>query len=139
MAVADLIVALVALSGIVGLAVLARRARATKRARSVTVSLVVDSTGARRQLADGRSEAAAWSALTLVEVVRTTVRTSDGADAFVLLEEHEDSGCLVPLGVGHDTLLLAELARLPGFDLRRFSEARSGKPPARTVVWERAG
>jgi len=136
---ADLIVALVALCGIVGLAVLARSARAAKRARSVTVSLVVDSIGARRRLADGRSEVASWPALTVVEVVRTTVRTSDGADAFVLLEEHEDSGCLVPLGVGHDTVLLAELARLPGFDLRRFSEARSGKPPARTVIWERTG
>src|SRR5690606_14308186 len=125
----------VAVAVLVSMFVLARRASAVTHRRARTVSMAIDREGARRRLADGREEGVVWAAVRSVEVVCTPVPTADGARAFVLLGESDERGCLVPLGVGHDTLLLAELARLDGFDLRRFTAARDRRPPARAVVW----
>ncbi len=70
-----------------------------------------------------------------VEVVRTRVPTADGANAFVLLGESDECGCLVPLGVDLDHEALVALAALPGFDLERYSEAVGRRAPTRTIVW----
>lgn len=86
-------------------------------------------------MADGRSEAVRWDELHEIQVIRTTVPTPDGAREFAVLAGAGDVGCFVPLGIGHDTLLLAQLARLDGFELHRFSTARRGGGMARAVVW----
>ncbi len=127
----------VLLAAFVGLFAAGRRARAKAHAGSRTVELDLGGERAERTLADGRRESVAWCDLTWVEVVCTRVPTADGASAFVLLGANDEEGCLVPLGVGHDTVLLAQLARLEGFDLRRFTAARDQRPPARQVVWTR--
>jgi hypothetical protein len=133
----EMVVAAAALAVLVSMFVLARKASAATHRRARTVGLTIDRDGVRRRLADGREEGVEWMAVRSVEVVCTPVPTADGARAFVLLAESDERGCLVPLGVGHDTLLLAELARLDGFDLRRFTAARDRRAPARDVVWER--
>lgn len=132
-----LLVALVALVVIVGFAVSARRVRATKLSKAVTVSLVIDEHGVSRHLADGRSESAIWSSVTEVEVICTPVKTADGATAFVMITESETSGCLVPLGVGHDAHLLVGLGRLPLFSWSEWTAAQGHRPPHRSVVWRR--
>ena len=134
-----LVMALVALAVIVGFAVSGRRVRATKLARAVTVSLVVDEHGVSRSLADGRSESASWESVTEVEVICTPVKTADGASAFVMITETKTTGCLVPLGVGHDAHLLVGLGRLPSFPWAEWTAAQGHRPPHRTVVWRRDG
>ncbi len=133
----ELSVSVIAVAALVGLFAAGRRARDRAHAGSRTVELDLGPERVSRTLADGRQESVAWSDLTWVEVVCTRVDTADGASAFVLLGAKEDEGCLVPLGVGHDTLLLAQLARLDGFDLRRFTSARDQRPPSRSIVWTR--
>ena len=133
----ELVLSVVAVAVMAGLFVLGRRAKDRSHSGSRTVSLTFDPDRVTRLLADGREESVAWSDLTWVEVVCTRVRTADGASGFVLLGASEDEGCLVPLGVGHDTVLLGNLARLESFDLRTFVAARDQRPPARRVVWSR--
>jgi hypothetical protein len=99
--------------------------------------LRIDPDVVTRTLADGRSERASWSALTEVELIRTPVKTADGATAFVVLSEDDDNGCLVPLGVGWDRELVARLAALPGFDVGRFDREVTTPKRGRSVVWRR--
>lgn len=126
---------------LVGLARRACRRSARRRAASRSVEIVVDGEAVRRALGDGRSESARWGHLDHVEVVRTPVRTADGADVFALLaeisSEDEPHGCLVPLGVGYDEILLDRLVRLERFDLAAWSRAVDGRSPRRIVVWRR--
>lgn len=126
---------------LVGLVLLRRRRSERRRSAARTVELHVDADRVRRLLGDGRTESARWSQVESVEVVCTPVRTADGADAFVLVSEnspeHEPVGCLVPLGVGYDEVLIHRLARLQRFDLAEWSRAIAQRPPRRTVVWRR--
>lgn len=132
---APLIVSLVALAIIIGFAVSGRRVRTTKRSRAITVALVIDDVGVSRTLADGRQEGARWAELSEVEVICTPVKTADGATAFVMLTESGTVGCLVPLGVGHDSQLVVGLGRLAGFPWADWAAAQGHRPPRRTVVW----
>jgi hypothetical protein len=127
---------------IIGLMVVlasSRRAPRLARPRARTVELTIDGDGVRRQLADGRTEAARWESLVEVELIRTPVTTADGANEFVVLSEDEEHGCLVPLRVGWDEPLLVELSRLPGFDVRAFDAEVVTPKRGRVVVWRRAG
>jgi hypothetical protein len=133
----DVAVLAVLIAIVVAAAMARRRKVAERTTRAATVELVVDDQLVRRRLGDGREEFARWSLVQSVEVVCTPVRTADGARAFALIAEGPESGCLVPLGVGHDEALLVELSRLPGFRLRDFGEAREHRPPHRTMVWTR--
>ncbi len=101
------------------------------------MTLTIDGDGVRRELADGRTEAARWASLVEVELIRTPVTTADGANEFVVLSEDEEHGCLVPLGVGWDRPLLVELSRLPGFDVRTFDAEVAAPKRGRVVVWRR--
>lgn len=133
----DLLV-IVVLFGVLFAAGAVRRRRKQDRTEAArTTELVIDDQLVRRRLGDGREEFARWPLLRSVEVVCTPVRTADGAKVFVLLAEGPESGCLVPLGVGHDDDLVVQLARLPRFRLDRYSEAQEHRPPHRTTVWER--
>jgi hypothetical protein len=114
-----------------------RRSPRLTRPRAATVELRIDADAVTRTLADGRSERAVWSALTEVELIRTPVKTADGATAFVVLSEDDDHGCLVPLGVGWDRELLARLATLPRFDVGRFDREMTTSKRGRQVVWRR--
>ena len=134
----EMLVAAGAVAVLVTMFTLAKRVSAHTHSRARTVEFATDREWVRRRLADGRTEEVRWEDVVSVEVVCTTVATADGARSFVLLAASEESGCLVPLGVGHDTALLADLARLPGFELRAFTEARQRRAPARTMVWTRA-
>ena len=132
-----MLVAVAALAGLVTMFALAKRVSAHTHSRAKTVELAADGESVRRRLADGRTEEVRWEDVVSVEVVCTTVTTADGARTFVLVAASEDAGCLVPLGVGYDTVFLAGLARLPGFDLVAFTEARERRAPSRTTVWTR--
>lgn len=137
--VTDVIVVLVLISGFFVAVAVQRRRKAERRARATTVELVIDGDQVRRRLGDGREESARWAEVISVEVVCTPVRTADGATAFVLIAEGAESGCLVPLGVGHDDALVQQLSRLRGFRMEQFVAASEHKPPRRTMVWERQG
>lgn len=121
----------------VGVAV-RRREKLARQGRAATVELVIDDHHVRRRLGDGREESARWVDVVSVEVVCTPVRTADGATAFALIAEGSESGCLVPLGVGHDDALVQQLARLRRLRLQDFTAATEHKPPHRTMVWERS-
>ncbi len=133
----EMLVAAGAVAVLITMFALAKRVSAHTHARARTVELVADGVSVRRQLADGRAEEVEWAHVASVEVVCTPVATADGARSFVLLAASEDAGCLVPLGVGYDTVLLAGLGRLPRFDLVAFTEARERRAPSRTMVWTR--
>jgi hypothetical protein len=133
----ELVLSIVAVGVLVGIFALGRRARSRAHSGSRTTELRFDPDGVTRQMADGRSESVAWADVTWVEVVCTRVPTADGARAFALLGASEEEGCLVPIGVGHDTLLLQYLARLGSFDLRRYHSATDRQAPARTMVWSK--
>lgn len=135
--VADAIVVLVLLSVFFAAVAIQRRRKVDRRGRAATVELVIDADQVRRRLGDGREESARWSDVVSVEVVCTPVKTADGARAFVLIAEGPESGCLVPLGVGHDDALVQQLARLRGLRIEHFVAASDHKPPKRTMVWER--
>ena len=115
----------------------ARVSRTRRHAGSATVGLEVDGDRISRRMADGREESVSVSRLSSVEVVCTRVRTADGAEAFALLGETEERGCLLPLGTDLDGDAVVALSTLPGFDLATFSEAASHRGPCRTVVWTR--
>jgi len=117
--------------------VVRRRQLAGRRGRAATVELRIDDEAVHRRLADGREESARWADVVSVEVVCTPVRTADGATRFVLIAEGPESGCLVPLGVGHDDLLVGQLARLPRLRIEEFVAAQEHRPPKRTMVWTR--
>lgn len=116
---------------------LQRRRSADRQRRRATVELVIDDHHVRRRLGDGREESARWQHVVSVEVVCTPVRTADGATAFVLIAEGPESGCLVPLGVGHDDALVQQLVRLERLRIQEFTAATEHKPPRRTMVWTR--
>lgn len=136
-AMVDVIVVVVMVGAFAGAAVASRRRKAQRRARAATVELVVDRLHVRRRMADGREESAHWDEVVSVEVVCTPVRTVDGARAFALVATGTESGCLVPLGIGHDADLLEHMARLPRFRIEEFTTATEHRPPRRTMVWER--
>lgn len=136
--VTDVVVVLVLLSVFFVAVAVQRRRKLGRRDRAATVELVIDEHQVRRRLGDGREESARWSDVVSVEVVCTPVRTADDARAFVLIAEGPESGCLVPLGVGHDDDLVVQLARLPRLRVEEFVAAQEHKPPHRTMVWTRA-
>lgn len=137
----DLVVVLCLVAILVGLVLAARRKKALRVAAARTVELTIDRHRVRRSLGDGRVEEALWRDLREVELIRTPVRTADGARAFVLLDSGTDlepAGCLVPLGAGYDDELLVELTRLPGFRMDRYQEAVDARRTGRDVLWQRA-
>lgn len=134
----SLLVGVVAAAALVVLFAVARRSQAARHRGSATVDCRFDHRGVTRELEDGRVESAVWDDLVWVEVVRTPVATADGAGAFTVLGQlHDDqpTGCLIPLDVGYDGPLLAQLSTLAGFDPAAFREAMRRRAPARTVVW----
>ncbi len=136
----DLVLALCLVALLSGLVLAARRKKGRRVEAARTVELEIDRLGVRRSLGDGRTEQAVWAHLREVEVVRTPVKTADGARAFVLLDSGTDLdpvGCLVPLGVGYDDVLLVELTRLPGFRIDRYQEALDVRRTGRAVLWQR--
>ncbi len=138
----DLVLALCLVALLSGLVLVARRKRGRRVEAARTVALEIDRLGVRRSLGDGRTEQAVWADLREVEVVRTPVKTADGARAFVLLDSGTDlepAGCLVPLGVGYDDALLVELTRLPGFRVDRYQEAVDLRRTGRDVLWQGLG
>ena len=107
--------------------------------RSATVALTVDEYGVRRELADGRTEAVDWTDLREVEVYRTNEGPHGPVGGMVLLGGDDTSGCLVPIDRVGEAGLVEALSRLPGFDVRTFSEALVAPPPVEIVVWRRQG
>jgi len=125
---------------LVAIFAVSRRVRERRHAGSRTVALRITEVCIERDLADGRSERATWPAVSEIEVVRTRVRTADGATEFALIAESggdEPAGCLVPLGVGYDDAVVDRLVRLAGFSTARWSAALDGPVPSRTIVWQR--
>jgi hypothetical protein len=106
--------------------------------RSVTVDLSVDEFGVRRELADGRQEVVDWTELTEVEVLTARTGPHRAAGGVVILAGDDSRGCLVPIDRVHESGLVEGLQRLPGFDVRRFVEALTAKPPRRTSCWQKA-
>jgi len=132
----ELVAAAIAVGVLASLYRLSRQRALLRRSAATTVELRIDGDGVERRLADGRVEGVRWALLDHVEVVCTPVRTADGADAFALLAATDEiSGCLVPLGIGHDDDLLRGLARLRRFDLAAWSAAVTHRAPRRTIVW----
>jgi len=135
-----------------------RNQRARSEVRSATVTLVVDSEGVRRVLADGRTEGISWDEVTEVDVFTTRVGPHKPAGGAVVLYGDHERGCIVPLDRLPTSGLLDQIYRLPGFEIQRVVEAitaddrrgRDGsaspisyltpKPlQTTTVLWTRAG
>ena len=114
-----------------------RRQRGLRNSAAATTDLTVDHRSVTRTLGDGRVESARWSALESVELVRTPVKTADGASSFLILAETAQLGCLVPLGVGLEREVLERLATLRGFRVEKFNSALEKRPPHREFLWQR--
>ena len=71
-----------------------RRQRGLRNSAAATTDLTVDDRSVTRTLGDGRVESARWSALESVELVRTPVKTADGASSFLILAETAQLGLI---------------------------------------------
>jgi hypothetical protein len=108
-----------------------------RQARSATTVLEIDSGGVRRVLADGREERLDWHELTIVEVVRARWGPHAGSGGVVVLAGTDTAGALIPIDQLGEQDLVLHLSALPGFDMRRFTEAIEAPAPARLRIWTR--
>lgn len=102
---------------------------------AATAELVIDGSGARRVLADGRTESVGWTELTRVEVVHAQKGPHAASGGVVMLAGDDTHGCLVPLDRLGDTRLLDHLERLPGFDVDAFVRALQDPEGGEIVCW----
>ena len=133
-----LLFALVVMAVFFGLIAARRHEKARREWDATTVELVVDDTGVRRRLQDGRTESVSWGAITAVEVITTAVGVHREDGVLVVLCGDRDTGCLVPSQLGVANGLFAELDRLPAFDHQALVEAMQRPPPSRQTCWTRA-
>jgi len=84
---------------------------------------------------DHTIERVTWRGLNRVEIVST----SDGPlhpDTFWVLTD-DGGGCAIPWGATGESVLLARLQQLPGFDHQAVVHAASESGEARRVCWDR--
>jgi hypothetical protein len=106
--------------------------------RSATVSLEIDEFGARRELADGRSEGVDWTEVSEVEVLTAATGPYRSNGGVVIIAGDAERGCLIPIDRIGESGLVDRLVLLPGFDVNLFAEALEKHPPTRTTCWRRA-
>ena len=124
------------ISVFVVLLVRARRERAARRAAAATTNCQADDWGLRRWLADGRYEEVAWDE---VQEVRAITLPKGPWDTRVRLvfDGGGERGCIIPIDVAESYGVLAELARLPGFDHRRLAEVLEEERTGQETLWGR--
>jgi hypothetical protein len=132
-----LVVAVVALVALVVFMAISRRQAAEVLVRSATVELTCDDDGLRRELADGRVEEVRWDQVDEVEVLTASRGPHGAAGGVIIIGDGEERGCLVPLDRAEPTGVLAQLARLEGFDHPAFVAAVEARAGTRTTVWKR--
>jgi len=100
------------------------------------MTIQIDDTGVRRELAGGRIESVNWADLLEVSIVTT----SDGPfaeDVFFVLEGPSGCGCAVPRTAAESSVLLERLQRLPGFDNQAVIRAMTSTDENKFVCWRR--
>jgi hypothetical protein len=84
---------------------------------------------------DRTTEQVRWGGLERVEIVSTSEGPTQ-SDLFWVLSGESD-GCAVPWGATGESVLLARLQQLPGFDNQAVIQAASQASAARWTCWER--
>ena len=130
------VLVIVALAPAVVIAVLRNEGRRA-RGRADAAIVRVDTSGVRRELADGRVEEIWWSEVLEVEVLRASMGPHKRSGGVVLIGGPDERGALVPLDRVGSTGLLGHLDGLVGFDRSAFDAAVAMRAPSRTVVWRR--
>jgi len=125
------------LAAVALLIALGRAERARRRAAAATVSLVVDSWGVKRTLADGRYEEVSWAELQEVRAI-TLPRGPWDDRVRLVLDGGGERGCIVPSDVAGEHGLVEALGALAGFDHRALAEALESTRTGSRVLWQRA-